>query len=144
MMEIVAFAHAGSTLAMVGVIWFAQVVHYPLFARVGAEGFIHYQAKNLQLTGIVLGPMLFTEGVTALLLVWNPPPGIEPYQAWAGIALLAIIWVATGLFQMRFHSILAKGFRDRTHTLLVRTNWIRTVAWSARGVLAIWMVAAMH
>jgi hypothetical protein len=32
-------ANAAATLFMVGVIRFVQVVHYPLFARVGRPGF---------------------------------------------------------------------------------------------------------
>ncbi len=30
--------HAGATLYMAGVIWFVQIVHYPLFSRVGQPG----------------------------------------------------------------------------------------------------------
>ena len=30
--------HAAATLFMTGLIWFVQVVHYPLFARVGEDG----------------------------------------------------------------------------------------------------------
>ena len=38
-MTYVLLTHLAATLYMVGVIWFVQVVHYPLFARAGAEGF---------------------------------------------------------------------------------------------------------
>jgi len=31
--------HLFATAGMVGLIWFVQVVHYPLFSRVGAVGF---------------------------------------------------------------------------------------------------------
>lgn len=33
-----------ATLAMTGLIWFVQVVHNPLFARVGGEGWVAYAA----------------------------------------------------------------------------------------------------
>ncbi len=32
-------SHLVATAAMVGLIWFVQVVHYPLFAAVGSGGF---------------------------------------------------------------------------------------------------------
>jgi hypothetical protein len=35
--------HLAATAAMVGLIWFVQVVHYPLFASVGADEFVAYE-----------------------------------------------------------------------------------------------------
>ena len=37
--EFIVLLQLASTLAMVGLIWFVQVVHYPLFEKVGAGGF---------------------------------------------------------------------------------------------------------
>jgi hypothetical protein len=38
-MVLLLLANAAATFFMVGVIWFVQVVHYPLFARVGTLDF---------------------------------------------------------------------------------------------------------
>lgn len=38
-METLLYLHAGATLFMTGLIWFVQVVHYPLFLRVGEGNF---------------------------------------------------------------------------------------------------------
>jgi hypothetical protein len=35
--------------------------------------------------------------------------------------------------------MLQKGFHETVHRRLVRTNWVRTVAWSLRGLLVLWM-----
>jgi hypothetical protein len=40
------FVHLAATLFMVGVIWLMQVVHYPLFARIGQEGFALYSRAH--------------------------------------------------------------------------------------------------
>jgi hypothetical protein len=37
---VVLAVHLSVTAAMVGLIWFVQVVHYPLFAMVGREQFV--------------------------------------------------------------------------------------------------------
>lgn len=37
MIEMVLLANVASTLMLVGLIWFVQVVHYPQFVRVGAN-----------------------------------------------------------------------------------------------------------
>ena len=42
-MSLLPIVHVLATWFMTGVIWFVQVVHYPLMARVGAEGFAAYE-----------------------------------------------------------------------------------------------------
>jgi hypothetical protein len=134
-------AQVFSTLAMVGVIWFVQLVHYPLFNRVGTEAFVGFQACNLRKTGWVVIPLMLIELATALLLIWQRPEGILPDQVWIGVGLLVAIWLSTALIQAPLHRRLSLEFLPGTHRKLVMTNWIRTIAWSARGWLILWMLA---
>ena len=57
--------------------------------------------------------------------------------------LLAVIWVSTFLIQVPLHGRLTRGFDATRHSALVRSNWIRTVAWSARGALLAWMLLGL-
>ena len=125
--------HAAATLFMVGLIWFVQVVHYPLFAQVGSEAFPAYAASHSQRTTyVVAGPML-VELITALLLVWRGlPAGTPPVLAWVGLGLVG---------QVPRHSALASGFQPEEWRVLVTTNWLRTVAWTARGGLVLYLLA---
>jgi hypothetical protein len=125
---------------MTGIIWFAQIVHYPLLDRVGAKSLLAYQGENLRLTGWVVGPLMAIEAASALLLFWFPPLAISSGLVPAKMALLALIWLSTALLQVPQHRILARGYNGRAHSFLVRTNWIRTGAWSARALLVLWMV----
>jgi hypothetical protein len=50
-----------------------------------------------------------------------------------------VIWASTALLQIPAHGRLASGFDASAAATLVSSNWIRTVAWSARGAI----VAAM-
>lgn len=65
-------AHAASTLAMTGVIWFVQVVHYPLFAAVGRKGFAAFEASHRRLTTWVVAPLMLVELVCAAWLALCP------------------------------------------------------------------------
>ena len=60
----------------------------------------------------------------------------------AGLVLLTIIWASTLALQVPRHSRLQRGFHTASHRALVRSNWIRTAAWSARSLLVLAMVAA--
>ncbi len=78
---------AFATFAMTGLIWFVQVVHYPLFRSVGAPGYAAYQAEHMRLATLVVGPLMLLEAATALWLVLDRPAFVSPAQAWAGLAL---------------------------------------------------------
>ena len=127
-----------STWFLVGLIWTIQVVHYPLFASVGTERFISYEASHTRLITLVVGPVMLLEAATTLLFLTVRPPAIAAWVAWLGLALLAVIWISTAMLQVPAHGQLAEGFESQAHARLVGTNWIRTIAWTARGVLLAW------
>ena len=74
----VTLVHAAATWFLVGLIWIIQVVHYPLFARVGEDGFVAYEAAHTRLISLVVGPAgnsfsgPHCAGVAALVFSANP------------------------------------------------------------------------
>ncbi|MDQ3247618.1 MAG: hypothetical protein M3Q45_00280 [Chloroflexota bacterium] len=132
-----------ATLIMVGVIWVVQIVHYPLFNQVGADSFVRYHAAHSSLITLVVGPTMVVEAVTTALLLFYRPPHLSGLILWIGAVLLALIWLSTGFVQVAQHTILGAGFDADVHRLLVTTNWIRTLAWSLRGLLMLWVVKGM-
>jgi hypothetical protein len=101
---------AFATFAMTGLIWFVQVVHYPLFRAVGAPGYAEYQDQHMRLTTLVVGPLMLVEVAAAL-------------------------WLSTALLSVPRHEALRHGFDASAHGALVATNWIRTAAWTLRSAL---------
>ena len=135
-------AQAFATLYMVGVIWMCQGAHYPLFSDIG-DALPRYQARNVRLTTWVVGLPMIVEALCAVaLLIWLPG-GLPMWSVWLGFALVLVIWIATMAFSVPMHERLGHGYADGAHRRLVRTNWIRTVAWTARGVLVLWMLVAV-
>ncbi|MBM3750465.1 MAG: hypothetical protein FJW21_04690 [Acidimicrobiia bacterium] len=129
--------HAAATCYMTGVIWFVQLVHYPLFARVGRPGFSGYEREHVRRTGwVVAGPML-VELACALLIVWVA----GGLLAWVGLLLTGIIWMSTWGWQVPAHRRLEAGFDATVHVRLTRTNWVRVVAWSGRSAIALTLAA---
>jgi hypothetical protein len=66
--------HFASTFYMVGLVWFVQRVHYPLFAGVGSQQFPAYERAHVTRTNPVVGPAMLMEAATALALVVLPMP----------------------------------------------------------------------
>lgn len=136
--------HAGATLAMVGVIWFVQLVHYPLMAQVAApasEAFPAYEARNVERTGWVVVPLMLTELATLTALLWLRPPGLDATWLGAGAACLLLAWGTTFALSVPAHTRLGQAWDPLAHARLVRTNWLRTLAWSARGLLVLGALA---
>jgi hypothetical protein len=140
-LEPVLLANLAATLVMVGIIWFVQIVHYPLFSRVGAAGFRAYSGAHSRLTGLVVGPMMLAEAATAVALVLAPPAGVPPWLSATGLTLLVVIWLSTALLQAPRHRELGLSFDAASHRFLVASNWLRTACWSARGIVVLWMAA---
>jgi len=132
--------HAAATLFMLGVIVVMQVVHYPLFALVGSSSFALYQRSHMRLVTIVVVPAMLIELVTGVLLLWWAPPVISGWLTGLGVVLIALIWASTGLVQARIHQRLMNAFDAGLHRQLVKTNWMRTLAWAARSILVLGML----
>ncbi len=135
----VLLAHAGAAWAMTGLIWFVQVVHYPLMADVDVQAFAAYHREHSRLTTLVVGPLMLLELAAAVWIAWQSLA--TPAVAWLGLALLAVVWGATMCLSVPRHNELAAGFDTTAHASLVATNWIRTAGWSARAGLSLWMIA---
>jgi hypothetical protein len=130
------WVHVMATWFMVGVIWFVQMVHYPLMKQVGVTGYVTYQADHMRRTTWVVGPGMLVEAFTG---VWLLFVGASIFL-WMGLGLLVLIWLSTVLLQVPRHNQLLLRFDGEHHRMLVQTNWIRTFAWTARGILCLGML----
>lgn len=122
--------HAAATWALVGLTWTVQLVHYPLFAQVGADTFRSYHARHIRQISWIVAPLMAVElGTAALLIVLGAR---EPWLL-GSLVPLAFIWLATWRVQIPLHNRLSVGFDAEVHRRLVTSNWWRTASWSIRG-----------
>lgn len=124
-----------STWYMVGLIWMVQIVHYNLYDRVGVDAFAHYEAEHNRLITPIVGFPMLIEITTAVMLIWVTPSFLPKSAAWFGLGLVVLVWLSTITLQIPAHQRLLGGFDLSTYKSLVSGNWIRTIAWTARGVL---------
>ena len=137
-LETVLYAHAASTSMMAGLIWFVQIVHYPLLARVPGEGFVAYLAGHQRRVTLVVAPTMLIELASAVLLVGASMSGIvSGWAAGSGAVLIGLAWCSTFLIQVPLHARLSRGKNERLIRILVLTNWLRTLTWSARMGIAL-------
>ena len=129
-----------STLALLGLIWFVQLVHYPLFLRIDPANFAAFEAEHATRTGWIAGPLTVAELLGGLLLLSGDlrPAPIPLTQAWLGAVLIGLAWFSTAFVQVPVHNRLHAGYVRRVVQRLISTNWLRTAAWTARAALVVY------
>ena len=129
-----------STWFMVGLIWLIQIVHYPLFKLAGKNEFQTFHNGHSMMITPLVGTVMIIELISSILLVVFPPKNVSITIPIIGVILLFIIWASTAFLQIPQHNALSKAYEFEAHNLLVQTNWIRTIAWSMRGLLLLYML----
>ena len=129
---------------MVGLIWTIHVVHYPLFAEVGEATYVAFQSAHVDRIGKLLFVPWLTEGATLLALLWLTfIAGRRELRTpvMIGAVAMAVVLVISGFWSAPAHGELMDGFDSAVHDRLMTANLIRTLAWSVRGVTAVWILA---
>ena len=133
-----AYCHLVATVFMVGLIWFVQVVHYPLFDRISGEASIQYAAEHQRRTAWVVGLPMLVEGITTLWLFFDPING-RLLPLLGGLVLMKI-HLSTVFLQVPLHKKLSQGYEREVVRKLVATNWVRTIGWTIRAAIAVAIV----
>ncbi|WP_354697718.1 hypothetical protein DSM112329_03357 [Paraconexibacter sp. AEG42_29] len=118
--------------ALAGLIWTIQVVHYPLFAGVGVEGWTAYEAEHQRrITRVVLPLMLANVGLAVAVLV-------DHHDALGSVnaAIAGGQFAATGAYYAPIHGRLAAEHSAERIRALVRANWLRTAGWTVQVAVA--------
>lgn len=134
--QLLLVGHALVTWTLCGLIWLVQLVHYPLFLLVPATAAVAYEHEHCRRIAPLVAPLMLLEAALTAWLCWSPPASVAPATALVGAALLLVVWLSTALLQVPLHHRLERADDQDAKMGLVRTNWIRTVAWSLRGGLA--------
>jgi hypothetical protein len=140
--DIVLLINLLSTWTMVGVIWFVQVVHYPLLSVVPVESAASVAVEHQRRTGWVVGAPMALEGVTTLALLVLVPEGVAWFVPWLAGIPLAVALGATIFLSVPRHERMAREPDAQVGKELVSTNWVRTIAWTLRGFIVGGMVLA--
>ncbi len=140
MTDVLLTLQLATTLTLTGVIWYVQLVHYPLFAMADRARFAQFERRHSRATGRVVAPLMIVEAISALAFMLTADPDHRS-PALAGALLVAAIWLSTFLLQVPCHRTLGTGFDANVHRRLLRTNWIRTLAWSGRSAILLWIAA---
>jgi hypothetical protein len=121
-----------STCALVGVIWLVQCLVYPTFKLIPTPFWPEYHRHHTRSISYVVVPLMLVElGVGVALLIQMPHTQIM--QA----LLLAAVWISTFAIQVPLHQRLSTSRDAKAIDLLIKTNWIRTAAWTVKALASL-------
>jgi hypothetical protein len=138
------FLNFAVALYLTGVIWVVQLVVYPALALVGKSEFARYHAAHTRGMGwVVSAPMVLELGLAGWL-AWAAYPLWGAGTALGQLALVLLIWAVTFFISVPFHNRLeADGYNYIAIDGLTRTNWLRTLAWTARAAWLGWLLSKL-
>lgn len=117
---------------MTGLIWLVQLVHYPAFKSIEAQGFASFHRFHSSAIGCIVAPVMLMEMISGILL-WAAAKD-KLFFAVNGI-LLVLIWISTAFLSVPQHEALAAAKDPAVIEKLVVTNWPRTLLWTLRLVM---------
>lgn len=143
------FAHwlllfwTGVVFYVLGGIWFAQTVVYPLFGKVGAGEYVRYHrfySSRIPLPVILPG---FASFLVPIALVFFGPESVPAWMTLANAACGLVGLVVTVALEIPRHARLKRGGKqEKVVRELVRYNWPRTVSITGSALLTLMMFPA--
>ncbi len=122
---------------MVGVIWVIQLVHYPSFHFINKKDYNRFQDFHMKRITYIVMPTMLIELFSGVYLILSGLKGEIIFLI--SIILLGLIWLQTAIFFTRIHQRLTIGYQKNLVDNLVKINWFRTIAWSGRLILLLYM-----
>jgi hypothetical protein len=126
------------TLFLTGLVWVLQVVQFPLMLSARSIDFPNYVKQQRARNTILMAPPMLAEMITAVWLLYDPrAPHRDAFHA---LLLLIVIWIATFAWIIPIHAKLIRSFDEDLVRKLIRRNWIRTICWTLRSAILLWML----
>lgn len=131
--------HFCSCFAMTGLIWLVQLVHYPSFLYIDKNQFKKFENFHARSITFIVFPLMLCELVTAFFLT------IDPLYKMINIIGVITLWLLTLIISMpRHHKLSRDGYDPNIIRSLVLTNWPRTIIWSLRSLLFIYILMSQN
>lgn len=117
-------------------IWLIQILHYPSFRFVNQDHFTAFEAFHTRSISYIVMPLMLAElGTSIYLLIQNP----RNSYFYVTLGMVVLIWLSTFLFSIPCHNILSRGHDSATIDKLILTNWPRTVLWTSKLLLSLYI-----
>jgi len=120
--------------ALCTLIWLVQIVIYPSFLYYHEPDLKRWHSSYTDRITLIVMPLMLCQFFLYLYLSYQYPT----FSSFLGLGLVLLIWLITFFIAVPLHGDIDK-LPDTiiARKKLVRTNWIRTIAWTLVLVLSL-------
>ena len=113
---------------MIGVILITQLITYPSFLSIDKHKFVDFHNNYVRGISLVAVPAMTFELLTLLYMNLY----INNLLFIKSLLVLIVIWLVTFIIIVPIDNHLSKKFEIEKTISLIRYNWIRTVLWTSK------------
>jgi hypothetical protein len=132
-------ANLASTLFLTGLAWSLAYVQLPILLRGDYPELVRQLALHRRLNSQLMVFPMAVEFLTAVWLAFAPPAAIGRTPTAVGLGLVCVIGYATVWYSL-LHRKLTRGYHRPTMDAMRTWNLVRTISWTARSGLLLWIV----
>jgi hypothetical protein len=134
-------ANLAATLFLTGLAWSLALVQLPILLRGDYPELVRQLALHRRSNSRLMVLPMAVEFTTSVWLVVMPPAAAGRTLLGLGVGLVGIIGYATVWYSL-LHRKLKRGYDRSTMDRMRMWNFVRTLCWTARSALLLWIVAS--
>ena len=120
---------------LVSLLFMTQFITYPTFLHIDKDKFSEYHRKYVNNISFIVAPVMLIELLTLSLIAYFS----SEFLIIKSLILLLVIWLTTFFIMITSHNRISKSFNKKEIISLINYNWVRTILWSFKLLLIIFL-----
>lgn len=120
---------------LVSLVFMTQFITYPTFLNIDKDKFSDYHRKYVNNISFIVAPVMLIELLTLFLIAYFS----KDFLIIKSLILLLVIWLTTFFIMIPSHNRISKSFNIKEIKSLINYNWIRTILWSFKLLVIIFL-----
>ena len=112
-----------------------QFITYPTFLHIDKDKFSEYHRKYVNNISFIVAPVMLIELLTLSLIAYFS----SEFLIIKSLILLLVIWLTTFFIMIPSHNRISKSFNKKEIISLINYNWVRTILWSFKLLVIIFL-----
>lgn len=131
-------AHLAITISLTGIIWFVQLIHYPVMEHLSEKS--SFARLHISRTMPLAVSMMVIELATGIVLLWLRPVSVPIWMPVTGLLLMAMFWAITWQGCVPGHFCVRRSGTNEAYAQLMIANGWRSVLMTCRSMLLLSML----
>ena len=133
--DVLYFIQIVSNSYLVSLVIMTQFITYPTFLDIDKDKFSDYHRKYVNNISFIVAPVMLIELLTLSLIAYFS----TDFLIIKSLFLLLVIWLTTFFIMIPSHNRISKSFNLKEIKSLINYNWVRTILWSFKLLVIIFL-----